>query len=276
MKRIWMGVALALMAHAAFAAVQYEFIQTSRSDSDHVPPMDFSARAVIDGARSRVDFVSGNAYPPGTYVVSKDGARKLHFVDPTQKSYTEVNTMTIASAIGMSNITIKNLKSSVAKLDDQVVIASIPADHYRLTLTFDITVTFKNRSITQSVRTEIDKWTTVRFAEAADAISAQTLSTGNEEIDKLIAAETTKISGFPLKQSIRMTAINSSTGRPARSELKVPNAVTLTREMTVTAIRETKPDDAIFSVPADYTRSEFASRVPKAPTQVLNLEPSSE
>src|SRR5688572_10214812 len=162
MKRIWMGVALILVAHAAFAAIQYEFIQSSRSDSDGLPPMDLSAKAIIDGSKSRVDFVSGNAYPPGTYVISTDGARLLHFIDPTQKSYTEVSTLSIASAIGMSNIMIENLKSSVSRLEDQQLIAGLPADHYRLTLTFDITVTFKNRPLKQSIRTEIDKWTTVR------------------------------------------------------------------------------------------------------------------
>lgn len=275
MKRIWMGVALALVAHAAFAAVQYEFIQTSRSDAEHVPPMDLAAKAVIDGPRSRVDFLSGNAYPPGTYVVSTDGARRLQFVDPTQKTFTEVNTLTIASAIGMSNIKVENLKSSVARLEDQQIIAGIPTDHYRLTLTFDITVTFKNRPLKQSVRTEIDKWTTVRFSDAAGAVAGQVLMTGNAEIDRLIEAETTKISGFPLRQSIRLTAINAIAGRPVKSELKLPNSVTLTREMTVTSIREITADQAMFNVPADYTKTDFAARVPKPQTQVLSLEPSS-
>ena len=275
MKRIWMGVAVAFMANAAFAAVQYEYIQTSRSDGGSNPAMDLSARATIDGTRSRVDFVSGNAYPPGTYVVSTDGARRLQFVDPTQKSYTEVNTLTIASAIGMSNIKIENLKSSVARLDDQQTIAGIPADHYRLTLTFDITVTFKNRPLKQTIRTEIDKWTTIRFADAAAAIFGHTLTTGNAEVDNIITAETTKITGFPLKQSIRMTAINTISGRPTKSELKVPNTVTLTRDMTVTAIREMKADEAMFNIPAGYTRSDFAERVPKPQSQVLSLEPSS-
>ena len=277
MMRLWMGVALVVFsAHAAFAAVQYEFIQTSRSDSDSRPAMDLSARAVIDGQRSRVDFLSGNAYPPGTYVVSSDGARKLRFVDPSQKTYTEVNTATIASAIGMSNIVIGNLKSEVMKLDDQPVIAGIPTDHYRLVLSFDITVTLKNRPLKQSVRTEIDKWTTVRFSDTTTSLGSQTLLTGNAEIDALISAETTKISGFPLKQTIRITAMNvSTTGRPVKSQLQVPSTVTLTREMTVTSIRETKPDAAMFIVPAGFSRTDFAERVPKPQTQILSLEPSS-
>lgn len=277
MKRLWLGVALFLVAHAAFAALQYEFVQTSRSDADGVPPMEMSAKAIIDGARSRVDFISGNAYPAGTYVVSTDGARKLRFVDPTQKSYTEVNTLTIASAIGMSSIKIENLKTAVQKLDDQQLIASIPADHYRLTLTFDITVTFNGRPLKQVIRTEIDKWTTVRFGNTGDSLSAATLQTGNAQIDDLITAETTKITGFPLRQSIRITAINTIQDKRggSKSELRVPATTTLTREMTVTSIREMKAEEALFAIPAGFTRSEFADRVPKAQTQVISLEPSS-
>ncbi|HET7707726.1 MAG TPA: hypothetical protein VFM36_16685 [Thermoanaerobaculia bacterium] len=274
MKRIWMGVVVVLMAQVAFGALQYEFVQTSRSDSDGLPAMDLSAKAVIDGSRSRVDFLSGNAYPPGTYVIATDGARKLKFVDPTQKTYTEVNTLTIASAIGMSNIKVENLKSSVTKLDDQPIIAGIPTDHYRLSLTFDITVVFNARALRRTIRTEIDKWTTVRFGNIADEVS-KTLQTGNIEIDNLIAAETTKIAGFPLKQSIRVTAVYSAPKGPVKSKLSIPNTTTLTREMTVTAIREARVEDAFFAIPAGYNRADFAERVPKPQTQVLSLEPSS-
>lgn len=276
MKRLWVGVALTLVAHAAFAAVQYEYIQTHHSDSDGgMPPMNMSAKAVIDGARSRIEFISGNAYPPGTYVVSTDGARKLQFVDPTQKTYTEVNTLTIASAIGMSNIKVENLTSAVTRLDDQQLVAGIPTNHYRLTLTFDVTVMFSGRPLKQSFRTEIDKWTTSRYSDVADAFSARTLQTGNPQIDELIAAETGKISGFPLKQTVRITAINAHIGKnTGRSQLKVPATTTITREMTVTSIRETSADATLFDVPAGYKRADFAERIPKAQTQVLSLEPS--
>ena len=154
MKKIVMGVVVMLLltGHSAFAAIQYDFFQSSRGDGEQ-GSSDFNARAVIDGQRSRVEFISGNTYPPGTYVISTDGARRLLFVDPTQKIYTEVNTLGIASAIGTSNISITNLLSSVTKLDDTKVIAGIPTDHYRLTITYDITVTFRNMPLKQSVRT---------------------------------------------------------------------------------------------------------------------------
>ncbi|HEV8661434.1 MAG TPA: hypothetical protein VGS96_22755 [Thermoanaerobaculia bacterium] len=271
MKRNVMGgvAALLLTGHAAFAAVQYEYFQTSRSELQDEKSSDFNARAVIDGSRSRVEFISGNTYPPGTYVISTDAARKLLFVDPTQKTYTEVNSLAIASAVGTSNITIGDLLSSVTKLDDAKVIAGIPTDHYRLTMTYNITINFRNMALKQSVRTTIDKWTTVRFGDAAEAAFSNTIQTGNAKVDELIAAETTKIRGFPLRQTIQVVTINETGPQPVGTKLALPASRTMSREMTVTAIGEAKADDSLFRIPAEYRKIDFADQINKSQTQVL-------
>ena len=261
-------VVLLLTGHAAFAAVQYEYFQTTRSEGDE-RPADFNARAFIDGQRSRIDFISGNTYPPGTYMISTDGARRLLFVDPTQKLYTEVSTLGIASAIGSSNIVVTNLQSSVTRLDDGRVIAGIPTDHYRLTMTYDITVMFRDMPLKQSVRAIIDKWTTVRFGDIADVAFGNPAQTGNEKIDELISAETTKIKGFPLRQMVSVTTINN-TGQTLGSKLVVPATRTKTRETTVTAISEMAADDKMFRVPAGYQRTDFTEQISKSQTQILS------
>jgi hypothetical protein len=271
MKKNVMGVmvALLLMAPAAFPAIQYEFFQKTRTDANDLPPADFNAKAVLDGKRSRIEFVSGNTYPPGTYVISTDGSKRLLFVDPTQKSYTEVNTLGIANAIGSSNISISNLNSNVVKLEDSPVIAGIPTDHYRLTLNYDITVVYRNMPLKQSVRTTIDKWTTVRFGDLAEAALENTAQTGNAKVDELISAETTKIKGFPLKQTIQIVTLNQS-GVPLGSKLPLPASRTQTREMTVTSIAESAADDAMFRIPAGYRRVDFNEQMSKSQTQVLS------
>lgn len=272
MRRVWMGVALVLVAHAAFPAIQYEFIQTSRSESDTT---DFTARALVDGQRSRVEFLSGNAYPPGTYVISTDNTRNLLFVDPTQKSYTELNTMMVASAIGTSSITIANFVPTVTKLDDRILIAGLPADHYRLTMTYDITVHFKAMPVKQSVYAVIDKWTTVQFGDAGEALAALNgLQTGNQQIDEMITAETTKIRGFPLKQTVQITTTNLAR-RKNQSQLKIPATRTRSREFTVTKVGEVSAQESTFIVPAGFRKLNFAEQAPKSQIQVLSLEPSS-
>lgn len=272
------GVALLLVAHAASAAIEYEFVQTSRTAGNNAASNDFTARAILDGSRSRVEFKSGTAYPPGTYVVSNDGSRSLRFVDPVQKTYTEVNTVGIASAIGTSNIQIDNFKQTVVAVGDTQVYAGLPAEHYKQTITYDITVKFGSMPLKQAVRTEIDKWTTNRFGDIAQmGFATNQITTGNPAIDELISAETTKIKGFPLKQTIRITTTDlSASKRSTPSELKLPPTRTRTRELTVTAIREAKPEDSWFAVPAAYRRIDFAERAGKSQMQVLSMEPATE
>jgi hypothetical protein len=270
-----MGVtaALLMIASGSSAAVQYEYFQTIRSDMQDVPAANLSARALLDGQRSRVDFLSGNTYPPGTYVISTDGARRLLFVDPAQKSYTEVNTLGIANAVGSSSITIDNLHSEVAKLPDAQVITGIPSDHYRLTITYDITVNFRTMPLKQSVRTTIDKWTTVRFGDVLDSAFASNVQTGNPKVDELIGDETQKIKGFPLKQTVQVITMNQS-GVSVGSKLRIPAQRTQTREMTVTSIADVRTDDAMFRIPADYRKVDFHDAITKSQTQVLSTTPA--
>lgn len=274
MKKTVMGVvvALTLVAHSGYPAIQYEFFQTSRGDSDSVQASDMNARAVVDGLRTRVDFLSGSAYPPGTYVISTDGAKKLLFVDPTQKTYTEFNTLAVAAAIGTTNITIANMQSSVVKLDDGKIIAGIPTDHYRLTMSYDITV-HRRLPITQSVRTTIEKWTTVRFGDQTTAAFENVVQTGNKQIDDLITAETTKIKGFPLRQTVQVIT-TSQFDQGKKSELQLPATRTRTHEMTVTSVTEVQPKDSLFRVPADFRKLNFDDNVTKSQTQVLSATPA--
>ena len=102
------------------------------------------------------------------------------------------------------------------------------------------------------------------------------ISTGNPAIDELIRAETTKIKGFPLKQTIRITMTDLTASKRTSSELKLPATRTRTRELTVTSIRETTPQDSWFAVPANYKRVDFVERANKSQTQVLSMEPASE
>jgi hypothetical protein len=279
MRVLIVGVALLLVAHAAFAAaIEYEFVQTSRSPNNNTGGSDFTARAVIDGPRSRVEFRSGTAFPPGTYVISSDGSRRLQFVDPSQKTFTEVNTLGIASAIGTSNIQIENFKQNVVAMGDTQMFAGLPAEHFRQTITYDITVRFGSMPLKQAVRTEIDKWTTTKFGDmSATALSGSQLSTGNPTIDELISAETTKIKGFPLKQTIKISTTDlTAAKRTSNSELKLPPTRIRTRELTVTSIRETTPNASWFLVPAEYKRIDFAERAAKSQMQVLSTQPASE
>jgi hypothetical protein len=271
MKRLLVTVALACFAAVpAFAALQYEFSQKNTSEDTVTPMTDLSARAVVDGDRSRVDFLAGNLYPPGTYVISTDGSRRLFFVDPMSKSYTEFNTAGVATALATSNIKIDNLKSSVDLRDDRPIIAGIPSDHTVLTIAYDISVTMRAIPLKQHVTTTIDTWSTSRYGDVGQNELTNALRTGNPELDMLLESEAGKIKGFPLRQIV---TTRTSVDTPSRgSQLKIPSTRTFVRETWVTAVRETTPEPVLFTVPATYHRADMPA-LPKSATETLQFDP---
>ena len=270
MKRtLLLGFALLLFALPSTAAIQYEYMLKTMTEDAVVPTTDLQARAIVDGAKTRVDFIGGNLYPPGNYVVTSDGSR-LFFVDPTKKWYTEFNTANAVSAIGASSIKIENLRTDLKQLPDHPKFAGYETTHFQLTVEYDITVRMREIPLKQSVYTVIDNWTTTSFSDLTLTVLANGMRTGNPEIDQMMDLETTKITGFPLKQtvSIRTTLLTRATN----SKLKVNPTRTSAREMRVTAIREMTPKPTDFSVPAGYTRADSIER-PRIATQVLTFEP---
>lgn len=273
MKTLLVTVALALVASTSSAAIQYEFVQKNTTADTVNPTTELTARAIVDGERSRIDFIGGTIYPPGTYVISTDGSRRLLFVDPTKEWFTEVNTATFATSIGASNIRVSNVKSSMETKDDRPIMAGLVTEHTRLTLTYDISVMVKTINLKQHVRTEIETWSTPQYAAATLGSFNSALRTGNPEIDAILEIETTKVRGFPLRQSVTTRTVADIP--PSRSQLQVPATRTIVREMWVTSIRETSADPATFTIPANYRRAD-TPEPPKSAAKVLTFEPGTD
>ncbi|MGZ8849093.1 MAG: hypothetical protein ACXW3E_02140 [Thermoanaerobaculia bacterium] len=275
MKRLLL-LLLVFAAPAAFAAVEYDFHQMTTSEIEQIPSTDLTARAVIDGDRSRVDFIGGTAYPPGPYVVSTNGARTLLFVDPLSKTFTEINMAAAAAAIGSSKISIANARTEFARLDDHPIVAGYPTDHYRMTVTYDMTVNLGALPLKQSVLTVVDKWTTTAFGDLGETFfSSHGVKTGNPSIDDLIDEETAKVKGLALKQRVEITTTNLYSHLPD-SKLKINPTRKQTRDFLVTAIRRVEPEGASFIVPAAFKKSDPHQVDPQqTKIHMLSLEPPS-
>ena len=269
MKRTLLGLAMTLIALPSIAAIQYDYTQKSVTEDEVVPTTDLVARATVDGTKTRVEFLSGNLYPPGTYVISSDGSR-LFFIDPSKKWYTEFNAAGAVSAIGANNIKIDNLHSDTKDLGDGPMIANTATHHYQLTVDYDVTLTLRQIPLKQSVHTVIDNWMTTMYGDLTPNTFASSMSTGNADVDRLLELETTKMTGFPLRQtvSIRLTPVTSAA---VNSQLKM-SPRTVLREMQVSAIRELESKPSDFAIPAGFTRAEAGER-PKTQTQTLTFEP---
>jgi hypothetical protein len=269
---------LVFTALSASAAIQYEFRQTTSSDLESIPSTDCVGRAIIDGDRSRVEFVSGNAYPAGSYIIATNGSRSMIFIDPSRKSFVEINAASVASSIGGQKISIANKKiEAVVKMPDQTTVAGLPTEHYRLSMSYDITVTFGSLPLTQTVKTTIDKWTTSAFGDVGDTfLAGGALKTGNPDLDELISAENSRIKGFALRQVVNVTTINNHVPQNGETQLKVNRTVTQTRELMVTSIQPiAQLNVATFVIPVTYHKAgPVRDDTQKTPVQVLSMEPA--
>ena len=274
---LFIVVLVVATAPSATAAIQYEFRQTTTSDLESIPSTECAGRAIIDGDRSRVEFLSGNAYPSGTYIIATNGSRNMTFIDPSRKSFVEVNGGSVTSSIGARKITIANKKTDLTKMPDQTTIAGFPTEHYRLVMSYDITVSFGNLPLTQTVKTTIDKWTTTAFGEVGDTFLASgALHTGNPDLDDLVAAENSNIKGLALRQVVNVTTINNRAATAGASQLRVNRTVTQTRELVITAIQPSaKVSLATFIVPLTFHKAgPVQDDTQKTPMQTLSMEPS--
>ena len=278
MRRVMLGVVV-LAALNTQAAVEYEFRQISHSDLEGMMPTDFTGRATIDGDKSRVEFVSGTGYTAGTYLISTNGSRTMTYVDPKKKAYVEVNAGGVASALGTAKLSIANKKVDLTMMDDHPIIAGLPTDHYRLVLSYDITLSINSGpdalTLTQAVNTVEDKFVTGAFGDvAANFFAAGALKTGNPEIDDIVDIENTKVKGFVLKQVSSTMTKNNSRALPG-SQLKVSRTSTTTREITVTSIQpKASVPVAVFMVPVGFHKADITKDdSSKAPFHVLSLEP---
>lgn len=275
MKNGLLAISLLLGVTGVQGAVQYEFRQTFHSDVESMPSNDMTGRGIIDGERYRVEFLSGTAFPSGSYVISNSSRQQI-WVDPSKKSYVEVNAGSVASAVGASHITISNKKIDLTKMPDRPIIAGLPTDHYRLVMSYDIALPFGQIMLKQSVTTVIDKWVTMAYAGVAEAFltGGGGVRTGNADIDEINDAENTQIKGFPLRETMEITTVNAN-GRASGSQLEMKQVHTQTRDLTVTSI-ESKPDvsAALFQVPPGFRKADpLRDDTQKTPVQVLSMEP---
>src|SRR3954453_8749352 len=87
MNKSLLALSLMLIAQSSLGAVEYDFRQSSSSQIESVPSSDFTGHAVIDGARYRVDFRTGDFAHPGVYFISTHGSKNQVWVDPNKKAY---------------------------------------------------------------------------------------------------------------------------------------------------------------------------------------------
>lgn len=254
MKRILIVILLAVSLPASYAAIQYEFQQTTRGN-DNQGSSEVSGKAFLDGNRSRVEYTRNSVFGPGAYVLSHLSERTMYVVNPKSKSYYDVQLSTVANTLGSGKIEVSNLKASTRKLDDHSIIAGVPTDHYKFESSYDMTVLFGRLPLKQSVHTTVETWTTGAFGQVPAPIFAATdFTTGNPELDKLIAAETSKVEGLVLRRVVTITTGAKNTKPAARPDVKLNISRSQTSEVLVTSVSNVQLEPKFFLIPEGFAR----------------------
>ena len=263
MHRSGVGIAILLGAAAiagdATAGIRYEFRQTTRSEVRRIPSVETQGEAWLDGERMRIDYRGPSSYGDNASLIA-NGARTLWILDRENKRYHEVTLSSDARNLASASISVANVRSGVEKAPGPSI-AGFPTEHWKLTTTYDMRVSMGEISLEQRVETVIEKWTTQAFGELVDPLASnESFKTGNAQLDQLIELETTRVTGFPLRQTVTITTRDIKERKRARGELDLTVPRRQTSEMLVTSIEFAEPPPRAFELPAGFEKVNPADR----------------
>jgi hypothetical protein len=203
------------------------------------------------GQNGKVEFI-GNAnpmMPSGSYLITRDAAKTLVLVDPTRKTYSKFDVQAMLDATGgmmqgmksMMKMQFESPKIEKLLEENGGLVAGLPTRHYKYRTTYIVNIQYMGPHQSVTVLEE-DIWATTKTLDPAMGIwlKKQPTTTGDEQLDAMIAAEMNKVPGFPLKR-ISVTTTESE-GRKQ----------TFRNEMEVTRLTVRPVPLSTFQIPATY------------------------
>ena len=254
-KMILAGLVVLCATLSSFAGWEYSAV-TRAEGSQQSEMMNSQMSSWVDGDKAKIEFIKSGSplTPPGSFIITKDGGKTMHMVDPQQKTYTKWDIEGMAGMAGGA-MQMMNMKISTPKVEKLLEekggkIAGFPTTHYRFRTEYTMEMNFMGIQQATSTITEEDVWSCQELNDAGLSawMNQQGTKSGNEQLDKLIKSEMDKIKGFPLKRIVATTT-------------KESNGKTQVMKMTteVTAIKKASPDSALFELPAGYKETSMFS-----------------
>lgn len=243
-------------ARAGFHFQSTTTVETSRG------PQKTVVEAWADGDKGRVEFKE-SANPiteAGTYMLTRDGGRTLLLVNPEEKSYGEMNLDALLGSVGavmggmgpLLKIEISNPKVETLLDEAGPTMLGQPTRHLKFRTAYQMKVKVFGMGKANDVLTEEEYWVTDRLLDKSFGMWLRTSKpkTGNADLDRLIAAESEKIKGIPLK-SVTVTT-TSQGGKVQKTQ----------STMEVTALDSFTKAPVSFDVPSGYEQREMMPRLP--------------
>jgi hypothetical protein len=250
---------LALAAAPAFAGIHYKSVTRTETPAGRGGgETQVEGWAAADKARVEFHASANPLTKEGTYLITKDGGKTVYLVNPEDKTYAvwDLRAM-LGMAGGIMNgmgplLKFQFTNPKVEKLldEDGGTVVGLPTRHVRYRTSYTLTVKVLGMGNSSDVVTEEDVWATQRLTDLGLGVwlRAEPFHTGNEDLDKMIAAGRERIQGFPLK----MSSVSTNTDKKRGKQTVTRTSMEVTQLDTSASV----PASA-FEIPAGYTETQM-------------------
>jgi hypothetical protein len=142
---------------------------------------------------------------------------------------------------GMMKVNFESPKIEKLLEEDGGLLAGLPTRHYRYRTSYTVSMHITGAKKVSTVMEE-DIWTTDKLVDPALKVwlKQDPPSTGDEQVDKMIRAEMSKVEGFPLKRVTVTRTADANGEHSSRSE------------MNVLKVKQVRVPEAVFAMPRGY------------------------
>ncbi|HUO87200.1 MAG TPA: hypothetical protein VM617_07395 [Thermoanaerobaculia bacterium] len=258
--RILVGLAaLCLLAVApAEAAIHYQALTTVEAEGQK--PQRTQVEGWVDGGNAKVVFAEAGVptFQKGQYLLTGDGGETLYLVDPKEKTYAQWDLEAMFQALGaimqsiqpLVNLTIDNVEVTQLASQPGDAVHGLPTTYHKHRMSYDMAIKVFGMSRANRVETVQETWSTGELSDLGLGVWLRNVpTTGFGDLDELIEAEMSTVSGFPLKS----VGVTTTTGQKGKQ-------TTSTTRMEVTSLdRSASIPASTFELPAGYTRIDSPS-----------------
>lgn len=265
MKRTLIALALFTVVSPALAGMTYQFnsVTTGRGGGG------VTGKAFVEGPNMRMEITTGDGlfFTADSVLLSRDGMKTLSVLNTKEKTYFDFSIEELLNMAGnvmksmggMMELAVENPSVEMSSEGDGGMIEGYPTKKILVKSSYSLNMKIMGMKTSQMIKSETESWVTDKIGqENTSFFQLRGLKSGMPELDKLIAAETAEVKGFPLKVVRTQTTM--------RGDKRDTNTTTT----TVTNIQKGPIASEQFTIPAGYTKSESPmEQMPKMQMQKM-------
>ncbi len=254
-------LALAPLAGVASAGVFYR-AETTVQSSARSKIERTTVDAWIDGNKAKILFRESQnpMTAEGSYLLTQDGGKTLLLVNPKERTYMELDLEAMVGMLGSLEsglggmVDIEFSEPDVEILDEAEgdEILGFETRHYRVRSSFGMEMKILGMKRSHETETLQDIWVTDELKDPALAVwlRKDPPSTGDEKLDRIIAAEVGKLEGFPLLTRAVSTSVGGRKGK---------RKTTTTTTTKVVELKKMKIEAEEFELPSGFEKTELVT-----------------